>query len=188
MLGVDQVRRYGWADEDADLAWTVAVTTGRSVDDVISAYGGDVGQEPVLLPFAQAHVSPDELGARSLVQVREVSGHVVTIENNGWVGKRPAVAEHASEGGGRFISVFWNLNANHTVVQAVDGKLVACFDPLTVQHPAPVGETYPDWITDVVFTGESLHAILLAIVERQTGVAFDPAWLTDPSWTYRVPA
>ncbi|MPZ84925.1 MAG: hypothetical protein GEV28_32890 [Actinophytocola sp.] len=86
------------------------------------------------------------------------------------------------------MSVFWNLNANYKLTAAVDGKLTASFDPLTAQHPAPIGETYPDWITDVVFTDEELHAILLAVVEQQTGLAVDPVWLTDPLPTYRVPA
>jgi hypothetical protein len=76
--------------------------------------------------------------------------------------------------------VFWNLNANYKLTQAENGKLTAFFDPLPVQHPAPPGETYPDWIRDMVFTDESLHAVLLAIVEQQTSLAFDPAWLAEP--------
>lgn len=39
----------------------------------------------------------------------------------------------------------------------------------------------------MVFTDEALHATLLAIVEQQTDLAFDPAWLTQPTPTYRIP-
>ncbi|MDQ3579086.1 MAG: DUF6461 domain-containing protein [Actinomycetota bacterium] len=188
MLGLDQVRRYLWADEDTNLAWTLAVVTGRTPHEVIEAYGGDPHQRPEALPFADAQVPPDELGVYSLVQLREADGHIVAIENNGWRGKASEVAERASARGAGYISVFWNLNANHKLTAAADGKLTASFDPLTVQHPVFVGETYPDWINDVVFTDEELHAILLAVVEQQTGLVVDPAWLTDPLPTYRVPS
>lgn len=187
MLELEQVRRHRWADEDADLAWTLAVVTGRTTNEVIRAYGGDPDQEPTVLRFAEAQVPPDELGAYSLVQVRQDGGRVVLIENNGWLGKRAEIAERASEHNGSFLGVFWNLNANYKVIQAKNGKLTASFDPLSVQHPAPVGETYPDWITDVVFTDDSLHAILLAVVEQQTGLVLDPAWLAEPVPTYRIP-
>ncbi|HEY0638243.1 MAG TPA: DUF6461 domain-containing protein [Pseudonocardiaceae bacterium] len=188
MLGLDRVRRYHWADEDTNLAWTLAVVSGRTPDEVIRAYGGDPTQAPEVMSFALVQVPPDELGSFSLVQMAEAGGRVVAIENNGWRGKAAEVAERASEGGGSFLSVFWNLNANYKVTQARDGKLTASFDPLTVQHPAPPGEIYPDWITDVVFTDEELHAELLAVVEHQTGLPIDPAWLREPRPTYRVPA
>lgn len=186
MLGLDQVRRYAWADEDTNLAWTLAVVSSRTIDEVIRAYGGDPSQPAEALPFV--YVPPDQLGAYSLVRIKETSGFIVAIENNGWRGKNTGVAERAAQDGGCFLSVFWNLNANYKLTQAEDGKLLASFDPLTVQHPAPVGETYPDWITDVVFTDDNLHAVLLAIIEQQTGLTFDPTWLTDPLPTYRVPA
>lgn len=187
MLELEQVRRYRWADDDSDLAWTLAVVTGRTADEVILAYGGDPTQKPADLRFAEAQVSPDELGAYSLVQVRHEGGYVVVIENNGWLGKHVETAERASQRDGSFLSVFWNLNANYKVVQAKDGKLAASFDPLSIQNSVPIGETFPDWITEVVFTNDSLHAILLAVVEQQTGLAFDPVWLTEPQPTYRVP-
>lgn len=188
MLGLDQVRRYAWADEYTNLAWTLAVITGRTTDDVIHAYGGDPTQPADTAPFVDAHVPPDELGTYSLVQIKEVAGFVVAIENNGWRGKDPCVAERASRDDGRFLSIFWNLNANYKVSAAKDGKLLASFDPQTVQYPAPVGEIYPDWITDVVFTDDNLHAVLLAVIEHQTGLTFDPTWLTEPLPTYRVPS
>ncbi len=188
MLGLDQVRRYSWADEDTNLAWTLAVITDRTPAEVIDAYGGDPNQTPEVLPFAEAQVSPDELGACSLVQLREADGQVVAIENNGWRGKANEVAVRASTCGADYISVFWNLNANYKLTAAANGKLTASFDPLTVQHPAPIGEIYPDWINEVVFTDEELPAILLAVAEQQTGLAVDPAWLTDPLPTYRVPS
>jgi hypothetical protein len=187
MLGLEQVRRYGWADEDINLAWTLAVITGRTVGETVRAYGGDPGRDPRMLTFAQAQVPPDALGRRAYLQVREVGQHTVAIENNGWLGKRADIAERASRDGGGFLSVFWNLNADYKLTQAVDGKLTAQFDPLTVQHLAPVGDTYPDWIADVVFTDESLHAVLLALVEQQTGLVFDPVWLTEPQRTYYLP-
>ncbi|WP_253835992.1 DUF6461 domain-containing protein [Actinokineospora globicatena] len=182
------MRRYRWADEDRDLAWTLGVVAGRSVDEVVAAYGGGAGQVGERLVFAGAQVGAGELGAVSLVQVLEVGEYVVAVENNGWRGKDVGVARRASAAGGGFISVFWNLNANYKVTQAADGELLASFDPLTVQHPPPPGEVYPPWITEVVFTDTGLHAALLAVVEHQTGLVIDRGWLTTPLPTYRVPA
>ncbi|PWK84527.1 hypothetical protein C8D88_108142 [Lentzea atacamensis] len=51
MLGLDQVRRYAWADEDINLAWTLAVITGCTPADVVGAYGGDPHQSPESLPL-----------------------------------------------------------------------------------------------------------------------------------------
>jgi Family of unknown function (DUF6461) len=188
VLGLDQVRRYAWADEDVNLAWTLAVITGRTPAEVVGAYGGDPEGTAEILPFAQAQVPLDELGTYSLVQVHEVDDYVVAVENNGWRGQSTDVARRASADGGAFISVFWNLNANYKLTQASGGELIASFDPLTVQRPAPIGETYPEWITEVVFTDDGLHAELLAVIEQQTGLTFNQEWLTEPLPTYRVPA
>ena len=188
MLGLDPVRRYAWADEDINLAWTLAVITGRTTAEVVGAYGGDQSRSPQIMPFAKACVPLDELGTYSLVQVWEAGDCVVAVENTGWRGASADVAKRASAGDGSFISVFWNLNANYKLTQAVGGELVASFDPLTVQPSAPVGETYPEWITEVVFTDDGLHAELLAVVEQQTGLTVEQAWLTEPLPTYRAPA
>lgn len=186
MLGLEQVRRYAWADADTDLAWTLAVISGRTAEEVVGAYGGDPGQDAELVPFARAQVPPDELGTYSLLQVRVVDRFVIAVENNGWRGASTQVARRTSSGNGAFISVFWNLNADYKLTQAADGELLAAFDPLHVQPTAPVGETYPQWVTDVVFTDGELHAELLAVVEHQTGLAFDRGWLDEPARTYRV--
>ncbi|MDQ3576750.1 MAG: DUF6461 domain-containing protein [Actinomycetota bacterium] len=185
MLELEQVRRYAWADEDANLAWTVAVIVGSTTDEVVTAYGGS-SEEPRLMTFREAGVDGSTREGESNLLVLRNECHVA-IENNGWAGKNVETAKRASRSG-QFFSVYWSLNANYMVTQAVDGKLVAHFDPLTVQHPAPIGETYPDWITDVVFTDDNLHAILLATVEEHTGVAFEAAWLADPLPTYLIPA
>lgn len=186
MLELSQVRRYSWADEDVNLAWTVAVVTGSTATELVRAYGGDPNQPPNTRTFHQPQVPPEDLGDYSLVQVFAKDQYVIALENNGWLGQGAEVAERASQNGRRFFSLYWSLNANYKVTQALNGALVARFDPLSVQHPAPVGEHYPDWITDVVFTDESLHAILLATMEQQTGLAFDRAWLDEPHPTYRV--
>ncbi|MGX7824522.1 DUF6461 domain-containing protein [Actinokineospora sp. 24-640] len=185
VLGLEQLRRYAWADEDPDLAWTLAVATGRTADEVVTAYGGDPDRG-VDIVFGDAHVGPDELGAVFLVQLMAGPQHIVAIENNGWLGTRTEVAEKASADGGHFLSVFWNLNGDYKVTEAQDGRLTASFDPLGIERSAPPGDTYPDWLADVVFTVDALHAVLLSVVEERTDLAVDRAWLNEALPTFTI--
>lgn len=178
VLSLADVRRYAWADEDSDLAWTVAVVRGQPADEVVRAYGGDPDHRPRIMTFREAVVPPEELGETSWLLVHDPDGAVVVLENNGWFGTQDEVAKQASAGGGHFMSVHWDLNANHQVLAAMDGVLVASFDPLLVEHQAAPGELYPDWLDDVVFADESLHAVLLAVLAKRTGVAVEQQWLT----------
>ncbi|TDQ01318.1 DUF6461 domain-containing protein [Labedaea rhizosphaerae] len=171
MLSLADVRRYAWADEDPDLAWTVAVVRGRSADEVVRAYGGDPTDPPRTMAFREAVVSHEELGRSSWLLVHEDDGAVIVLENNGWFGTREAVAKQASAGGGHFMSVHWDLNANHQLLAAIDGELVTSFDPLLVEHQ-------PEWLDDVVLDDESLHAVLLAVLAERTGVVAQRQWLT----------
>ncbi|HSV64508.1 MAG TPA: DUF6461 domain-containing protein [Mycobacteriales bacterium] len=187
MLKLERVRRYAWADEAHDLAWTLAVVEGLDPAGVVAAYGGDPARSVGSITFEQEQVPVGEFGKYHYLQVLARERHVLAIENNGWAGKSVEVAKGASRDRGRFFSVYWSLNANYTLTQAIDGRIVAHFDPLTVQHPAPPGEIYPAWITDVVFTDDSLHAVLLALLEEQTGLAFAREWLTAELPAYRIP-
>ncbi|WP_157440462.1 DUF6461 domain-containing protein [Actinokineospora inagensis] len=170
------MQHYAWADEDYDLCLTVAVVTGQSVAEVVRAYGGDPARTPDVLPFPAAVMEEDEVGSVFLPQVREVEGRVVVIENIGWLGTTGEVATRASMGG-EFVCVHWDLNAHSRIVEAVDGQVVATFEPLIEEAPPGVGE---------VFGQDALNAEMLAWLEQRSGVGFDRAWLTEPAATYRV--
>jgi hypothetical protein len=178
--------RYLWVDNDFDLAWTVAVVEGGTERSTVAAYGGNRQAEPVgEVEFAQAHVAEDDLGDFFLIQTMSYGRHTVIVENNGWLGADRDVARRASAAGGRFFSVYWSP-AGDRVVQAVDGELVAWFEPLSIGDTSGEGNLYPDWLHDFVFTTDGLHSTMLAVMEQQTGLAFNRGWLHEPLPTYRI--
>lgn len=179
--------RYLWVDDDFDLAWTVAVIEGVTEQATVAAYSGDQQAEPVgQLEFAQAHVAEDDLGGYFLIQVMSFGRHILVIENNGWLGADRDVARRVSGVGGRFFGLYWSPTGDR-IIQAIDGELVAWVEPLSIGDARGEGDIYPDWLRDIVFTTEGLHSTMLAVMERQTGLAFNQEWLHERLPTYRIP-
>jgi hypothetical protein len=175
----DLARRYRWADEDLDLALAVAVVQGRGVGEVIRSYGGDPERPVGEFAFTTlADLQGDLDQPRHHVQAIVHKGAVVMLEWNGWTGLVPEIARRCSVGG-RFFAVHWSLSGNPRVNHAVDGRVAANFE-MFADAPAP------PWRAAAVDVG-ALRSTALALMEQQTGVAFERGWLGDPRATYRVP-
>lgn len=180
------VNRHAWADTAYDLSWTLAVIQGRAQDEVRAAYGA--GQTVSNLTFEQANDERTEhLDEYGLVQLTTQGKYVVAIEPNGWIGNAPEVARKLTSPTGLFFSVYWSVNG-HQLLLAADGQLTGRFDPTFIGLPAGANDLLPGWVGDDEFDLEHLRSASLAAAERQTGLSFDPTWLTDPLPTYRVPA
>lgn len=175
--------KYAWADEDENLAWTVAVIDGFDADEVIRIYGGDPAQPLGQWTFDDAWVPEDDFGEYFYVQVITHDGYVVAIEPNGWTGKVAEIARRASADGGRFFSVYWNADGRWYIVQAINGAVTGSFD-VALRYPT---DLLPAWAVEVDFSTNNLGALCLALMEQQTGLVFDPAWLRDKLPTYRIP-
>jgi hypothetical protein len=106
------------------------------------------------------------------------NGAVVAVEWRGWTGLVPETARRGSVGG-RFFAVHWSLSSNPGVSHAVDGRVTAGFE-MFADAPAP------PWLDIGVGVGE-LRSTALALLEQQTGVAFERGWLDEPRAAYRVP-
>lgn len=183
----DQARRYRWADEDYDLAWTVAVITGMGPDDVVRQYGGDPAQPIGEYTLAQlADIQGGEVDDPTYhVQVFVHSGLTVAVEPVGWAGVMPEVSRRCSVGG-RFFAVHWSLSTNPRFNEAIDGRVVAQFEMYAGDKPY-VGAPVPRWITGVTVEPTALRSTALALLERQTGLAFDRRWVDEPWPAYRIP-
>lgn len=174
--------RYAWADDD-DLAWTVAVVDGRTVPEVLAGYGtdGDLGE----LDFQAAlDVRNEHFDEFAVVQVRSAD-RLLLIEPNGWKGSEPETAAELSAGGATFFSVYWSPVATR-ILQAADGKVTGFFEPTLIGESAGSGDLLPGWVEPDDFPLETLNSACLAAMERQTGVAFDRAWLEVPAPTFRI--
>jgi hypothetical protein len=184
---LERHERYLWADNDFDLAWTVAAIEGTTAQDAVAAYSGGEPAEPVgQMEFGRAYVPEDDLGDYFIIQVMLHGRRIVVIENNGWLGTNRQIAQRASSAGGRFFSVYWSPSGDR-IVQAINGELVASFEPLSIGDTSSEGDTHPEWLRDTVFSTEGLHSTMLAVLEEQTGIAFDPQWLRKELQTYRIP-
>jgi hypothetical protein len=71
-------------------------------------------------------------------------------------------------------------------VQAVDGKLMADFEPMF--PPRRSDEYgYPAWRTDGMFPIGALRSSMLEAMTQQTGLVFRREWLDKKLPTYRIP-
>ncbi|MGH3759887.1 DUF6461 domain-containing protein [Actinophytocola sp.] len=181
------IDKYAWIQEYDTLAWTVAVIQGRTEPDVIAVYGGDPAESLESRPFDDAIVPDEDFGTWFYLQTVTADTAVVAIENNGWTGTVPEIARRATAAGGRFCSVHWNVEGRWRIVQANDGQVTACFDVSMAADGMDTFDKLPAWLDDADLSDDSLDATCLAILEQQTGLAFEPSWLTVPLPTYRIP-
>lgn len=181
------LERYEWVDKEYDLVWTVGVVEGRTEADVVRAYGGDPGQPAEAKVFEEAWVPQDDFGDYFHVQTITHDRYVVALEPNGWVGSIPGIARRASAGG-KFFSIFWNINGVYKVVQAMNGQVVACFDPMSVDGPPEPGEVRPPWIEGRRIEQDHIRSTCLSLIEERTGLVFDRAWLEIALPVYRLAA
>jgi hypothetical protein len=195
--------RYEWIHECAgDLgAFTVAVIEGCSESEVIRGYGGDPDHPIGAMTFEAAE--PDLYGslppplencfvgvpadeAELLLRTLTHERYVVALENNGFAGVQAALARKLSRDGGRFFGVFRNVNAVTRIVQAIDGNVVADFEPMF--SPKSADEYgYPAWRTDKMFEVESLETDMLEAMTQQTGLVLRREWFEQELPTYRIP-
>lgn len=178
--------RNGWLDQARDMDLPLAVITGHSAGEVVSAYGGDPTKPVDTVPFRHAFVSEEDFGRYFHLQVKSLDGHVVAIEPNGWSGNVPEIARRLSAGGRQFFSVYWSPSA-FGVLQAIDGAVTACFDPVLFDSAAPF-DVIPSWASEADFADAGrLRSTCLAMLEQQTGLAVERAWFDEPLPVYRIP-
>ncbi|SDD98537.1 DUF6461 domain-containing protein [Actinokineospora iranica] len=191
-LSADLVRKYAWAEPLAlELVWAVTVVEGSSLPTVVRAFGGDPSTPEGMLTFREAERevrrSAKEFGEFFFFQVFTHGRYVVALENNGYSGVIPELGRRVTAAGGRYFSYFRNDNGASKLVQAIDGRITAYLEPLFADEPQQIGEIRPAWIGGVGIDTETLWATCFALLEEQTGLAFDPDWFNTKLPTYRIP-
>lgn len=176
--------KYNWITH-LDVVLTLSVVSGRTPDDVVGIYGGNPS-EPKLMTTVEAEDAQLNDEGFAYVQAFEHKSTAILLENNSWTGTVPEIARRASTGEAHFISVHWNVNGAFQVVEAIDGKVMAFFDPMRVGQNDP-GEVQPAWLDDVEFLPGHHRTACLALVERQTGIVFEQEWLVKKLSTFRIP-
>lgn len=182
------MERYAWADDPAlDLTWCVSVIEGTDEATVVRVFGGDpTGPRPMTFREAEADAG-EHFGEYTNLVVVCHDHHVVTMDSYGYSGTVPEIARRASTGRGKMFSFHADMNGNSRIVQAIDGRIVAFFEPLFVNNRDLSHPWRPEWVEDAEFRPGHVQAAALAVMEQQTGLAFDLAWLDEPRPTYHIP-
>jgi hypothetical protein len=119
-------------------------------------------------------------------QIGAVEGGVLVAENNGW--RAEECIERLSKNV-RAACFFRNVQAVMHFVYAVDGTVVAEFDPLVEKWPS--GGADPSAIAPVMdglaFGLFAAEASALTLLERLTGVRVQETWLNAPQLAVALP-
>ncbi|MBO3749495.1 hypothetical protein J5X84_25745 [Streptosporangiaceae bacterium NEAU-GS5] len=165
--------------DDMCLTWS----HGKSPEEVAHLLGGDtataaprtVGQA---IDDATALDDSDD-GVSPLVAVVGALGDwVMAVEPYGGQGTRPVVLRALSAGGGRALSVKWNVNLDNQLAYAADGRLLARFDMLRKNDPSNViSDAARSHLHDLALwqEAESIESGL-AVAEGLSGHRLEKAW------------
>ena len=172
----DTADGYGWLDELEAYCFTAVI--GLDPEETVRRLGGDPGS-------AQARTFDECFWAADGPQwtlVDRVDDGVLVAEHNGW---RAEEAAATLSRGARLACFFRNVQAVMHFVYAVDGRVVAEFDPLMYRHPdcqAIASEL--DGLRFGLFAAESSA---LSLLQRLTGVHVRQTWLESPQRAVALP-
>jgi hypothetical protein len=178
---VPDVEGYAWVESLEAFCFTAVV--GIDADEAIRRLGGDPGGRPGRRTFAECFWLAE---GPQWAQVGAVDGGLLIAEHNGW---RAEEAVERLSHGARLACFFRNVNAVMHFVWAVDGRILAEFDPL-LDRQARSGED-PHCI-DAALTGLPFglfgaESSALHLVERLTGVRVLRSWLDTPQRAVALP-
>lgn len=171
---------YTWVEELEAYCFTAVV--GLDTDEAIRRLGGDPAFE-ALRTFSECFWPAD---GPQWAQVGAVDGGVVVAEHNGW--RAEENVERLSQGA-RLACFFRNVQAVMHFVYAVDGAVLAEFDPLLDRRPASGADplAIAPALEGLPFGLFAAEPSSLALVERLTGVRIERAWLDAPQRAIVLP-
>jgi hypothetical protein len=171
---------YRWVEPLEAYCFTAAV--GIDPDEVIRRLGADP-TETADRTFEECFWVAD---GSQWIQVGPVDGAVLIAEHNGW---RAEEAIEALSLGARVACFFRNVQAIMHFVYAVDGRILAEFDPLLEARPASgCDPTVLDRaLAGLRFGLFDAEPSAMSLLERVTGVRVRQRWLNLPQRAARLP-
>ncbi|KAB2340358.1 DUF6461 domain-containing protein [Actinomadura rudentiformis] len=163
--------------------WTVIEPIGEPI--TIETVAQRLGAEPADIRERPWTAAYDEPGDVQVVHLAQAGAAVVMVEVNGFQGK--AQIERLSEEA-RVHSAYWNVNAVSSLSCAAYGQLLVAFEGLFPDQRHGIDICALDEELDPLYValhalhddeGDSLWAVMMAIVERRTGIRFDEEWLSE---------
>jgi hypothetical protein len=172
---------YRWVEEIEAFCFTALV--GLDEDETIRRLGGDPSLVAPPKTFDQCFWPAD---GTQWAQVGRVNGGLFVAEHNGW--RAEEVAEQLSLGA-RMACFFRNVQAVMHFVYAVDGEVLAEFDPLLERAAASGADPrILDRVAgDLPFGLFGAESSAMALLERLTGVRVERGWLESPQRAVALP-
>jgi len=168
---------YGWVESLEAYCFTAIVGPDR--DETVRRLGGDPGATQPRT-FDECFWAAD---GPQWAQIDAVDGGVLVAEHNGW---RAEEAAESLSVGGRAACFFRNVQAVMHFVYAVDGDVVAEFDPLLQRGPS-AGRALASALDGLPFGLFAAEPSALSLVERLTGVIVRRSWLDTPQRAVALP-
>ena len=172
---------YGWVETLEAFCFTAVVGLDR--DETIRRLGGDPGRTEGRRTFDECFWPAD---GPQWAQVDQVDGGLLVAEHNGW--RAEEQAELLSQGG-RLACFFRNVHAIMNFVYAVDGRILAEFDPLLDPGPR-IGDdprSIDPALQGLPFGLFGAERSALTLLERLTTIRIDPDWLATPQRAVVLP-
>ncbi|WP_344592104.1 DUF6461 domain-containing protein [Actinomadura vinacea] len=171
--------------------WTVIEPIGEPI--TIETVAERLGAEPADIrerPWTAAYDEPE--GAQ-VVHLARAGAAVVMVEINGYQGREQSVrlSEEA-----RVHSAYWNVNAVSALSCAAYGQLLVSFEGLSPDQRQGIDICALDEELDPLYAavhalhdgaGDNLWAVMMAIVERRTGIRLEEDWLREDCPAIVVP-
>jgi hypothetical protein len=172
---------YGWVEGLEAYCFTAVV--GLDLNEAIRRLGGDPSLPARERTFAECFWPAE---GPQWAQVGSLGGGLLVAEHNGW--RAEEVVESLSRGA-RLACFFRNVHAIMHFVYAVDGRILAEFDPL-LERNARAGDD-PRCIDTALqglpFGLFAAEPSALTLMERLTGVGIASTWLDAPQRTVAFP-
>jgi len=175
------VAGFAWVEDLEAFCFTAVV--GLDADETIRRLGGDPGQPAQRRTFEECFWPAD---GPQWAQVGVVDGGLMVAEHNGWHGEEAAATLSR---GARIAAFFRNVEAVMHFVYAVDGDVIADFDPL-LENCARSGSRphlLDPALRGLPFGLHGAESSALCLIERLTGVAIRPDWLNHPQRAVQLP-
>ena len=172
---------YGWVEALEAYCFTAVV--GLDLDEAIRRLGGDPARADGQRTFDECFWPAD---GPQWAQVGRLHAGLLVAEHNGW--RAEEEAESLSRGG-RLACFYRNVNAVMRFVYAVDGKVLAAFDPLLDSRPEEGAEprVLDPWLRGLPFGLHAAEPSAMTLLERSTGVRVTRSWLSRRQPAVRLP-
>ena len=169
---------YGWVETLEAFCFTAVVEL--DVEEAIRRLGGQPGAPRT---FDECFWPAD---GPQWAQLGTVGDGVLVAEHNGW---RAEESVGTLSKGTRLACFFRNVQAVMHFVYAVDGTIVAEFDPLLEVGPRTGNDPHAidPALQGLPFGLFGAERSALTLMERLTGVGVDPDWLAAPQRAVVLP-